>query len=110
MTAPTYGLTSAQADCARVIAAMTDFLGNSPTYDEIAAELCLSHSKSGVHRLVNDLIERGWIEVCHTERAPRWWPISGPRRALRLTRSPPPFPMCAIAITEAGREYLEQAA
>ena len=108
MTAPVYGLTPAQADCARVIAAMTDFLGNSPSYDEIAAELSLA-SAAGVHRLVHGLIDRGWIE----------WPFSPtlvparfslPRRGLKLTRSPPPFPMCAIAITEAGRAYLEKVA
>lgn len=98
MTAPLYGLTPAQADCARVIAAMTDFEGNSPSFREIGAELSLA-GESGVYRLVHQLIERGWIE-----RPPKY--AIG---ALRLTRSPPPFDGNPITITEAGREYLRAA-
>lgn len=119
MNATIYGLTPAQADCARVIGALTSFEGKSPSYAEIAAELCVSHSKSGVHRLVHGLIERGWIVPRDLKRAARDWlavyprfvlSIPNQRRGLRLTRSPPPFDYSAIAITEAGREYLEQAA
>ena len=95
MTAPIYGLTPAMADCARVIAAMTDFDGNSPRFAEIAHEL--GTSTGGVHRLVICLIERGWVKPYE----PRI------KQPLRLTRSPPPFDYSAIAITEAGREYLE---
>ena len=118
MTAPVYGLTPSQADCARVIAALTSFEGKSPSYDEIAAELCLS-GRPRVHWLVHQLIDRGWIEERHTEQAvrdwlavyPRWMgPIRNARRGLRLTRSPPPFNGDPIAITEAGQEYLEAAA
>lgn len=98
MNGHVYGLTSTQADCGRVIAAMTDFLGNSPSYDEIAAEMNLH--KGYVHRTVERLIERGWII------RPPCFAI----RALRLTRSPPPFNGNPITITKAGRAYLEQAA
>jgi len=98
VTTPIYGLTPAQADCARVIAAMTTFEGNSPTYEEIAAELSLA-DKSGAHRLVMGLNDRGWIEP---------YP-NGAIRAIRLTRSPPPFNGNPITITEAGREYLRAA-
>ena len=103
--APIYGLTPAQADCARVIAAMTDFLGNSPTYAEIAAELGLTN-RSRAHDLVHCLVERGWVERRFSKRRPLFksW------RALRLTRSPPPFDYGAIDITEAGQDYLEAAA
>ena len=97
MTVHVYGLTPGQADCARVIAALTDFDGNSPSFAEIGAELGVAN-KSGVHRLVQSLIERGWLEP-YTSQA---------KRVLRLTRSPPPFDGRAIAITEAGRQYLEQ--
>lgn len=108
MTAPIYGLTSAQADCARVIHALTDFLGNSPSYAEAGVELGLA-SVSGVHRLVHGLIERGWIEA--GPKASRFSVFDIRRkRSLRLTRSPPPFNGSAVAITEAGRAYLEQAA
>lgn len=100
MTAPVYGLTPSQADCARVIHALTDFLGNSPSFVEIAAELCLSTGRSGVHRMVHALVDRGWIVPFE----PRT------KRALRLTRSPPPFNYSASAITEAGQAYLDQAA
>ena len=105
MTAPIFGLTPAQADCAMVIAALLDFEGNSPTYAEIAAELCLA-SKGRAHRLVQSLKERGWIEPRFSRRRPLFkaW------RALRLTRSPPPFNGNPIGITEAGRAYAENAA
>ena len=106
MTPPIYGLTPAQADCARVIAALTSFEGNSPTYQEIADELGLVNSRSGIHRLVNGLIERGWIERRFSKRRP----LFNAGRALRLTRSPPPFDYSAIALTKAGREYAEKAA
>ena len=96
MTAPIYGLTPAQADCARVIGALTSFEGKSPSYAEIAEEMCVSHSKGGVHRLVHGLINRGWI-------AP--YPKAA-NRALSLSRSPPPFNGNPIAITDAGRKYL----
>ena len=119
MTAPIYGLTPAMADCARVIAALTDFEGNSPSYEEIAAELCVCN-KSRVYTLVQALIERGWIETRDPDLAsakwalyfnpPRAFPIPAPHRGLKLTRSPPPFDYSAIAITEAGRAYLEKAA
>ena len=99
MSAPVYGLTPSQADCARVIAALTDFEGKSPSYDEITVELGF-RNKGQVHRTVERLIERGWI------KPPPKYAI----RALRLTRSPPPFSYSAIAITEAGREYLEDVA
>ena len=98
MTTPIYGLTPAQADCARVIAALTTFEGNSPSYKKIAAELGIYQSQAC--GLVGRLIDRGWIA-----RPARFaW------RALRLTRSPPPFDYGAIDVTEAGRAYLEQAA
>jgi len=100
MTVPVYGLTPAQTDCARVIGALTDFDGRSPTYDELRAELCLT-SKGRVYILVQALVERGWVKLPPYSLAPR---------ALRLTRSPPPFNGNPIAITEAGRAYLEQAA
>lgn len=98
MTAPVYGLTPSQADCARVIGALTDFEGNSPTLAEIAAELGVT--RSNVIELAAQLLDRGWI-------APR---TPWARRTLKLTRSPPPFDYSAIAITEAGRAYLENAA
>ncbi|KKL11187.1 hypothetical protein LCGC14_2548310 [marine sediment metagenome] len=105
MTAPIYGLTPAQADCARVIHALTDFEGKSPSYDEISDEMCI-YSKGRVWILVQALIERGWI-------APTGFrpPFAAPRapRALHLTRSPPPFNGNPIAITEAGCAYLEDA-
>jgi len=96
VTAPVYGLTPGQADCARVIAALTDFEGDSPSFAEIAREL--GCSKSEAVRLVICLIERGWIE-----RPPKY-----AMGALRLTRSPPPFDGRAVDITEAGRLYLEK--
>jgi len=96
MTGHIYGLTSGQADCARVIAAMTDFLGNSPSNREIAAELGIT--LQAVYPPTKGPTERGWL----VPRAP--WA----HRALRLTRSPPPFDGRAVAITEAGRLYLEK--
>lgn len=103
-----YGLTPSQADCARVIAALTDFLGNSPSYAEIAAELSLQN-KSGAHRLVHGLIERGWIKPWLKANRFSVFDIRR-KRSLRLTRSPPPFNGNPITITEAGREYLEKTA
>ena len=99
LSPPVYGLTPSQADCARVIAALTDFEGTSPSFAEIAAELGIAN-KSGVHRLVHQLIERGWIDP---------YELQG-KRALRLTRPPPPFNGNPITITKAGRAYLEDAA
>ena len=103
-----YGLTPGMADCARVIAALTSFDGRSPSYTEIAAELGLQ-STGGVARLVQGLIKRGWIKP--GPRAQRFSVITPrPACSVNLTRSPPPFDYSPIAITEAGREYLEQAA
>ena len=100
MTAPIYGLTPAQADCARVIGALTDFDGRSPSYKELRDELCLA-STGRVYVIVQALVERGWVKLPPYSLAPR---------ALRLTRSPPSFNGNPIAITEAGREYLDKAA
>ena len=82
-----------------MIAALTDFEGRGPSFTEISDEMCIS-SKGRVWVLVEALIERGWI------KRPPW----GASRALHLTRSPPPFNGNPIAITEAGRAYLEKAA
>ena len=80
-------LTHAQADCARVIAALTSFLGNSPSFEEIRVELCVSN-RSRVHTLVQALIERGWIR--HRLRAMTYTGaiIPRPARSLRLTNHP----------------------
>ena len=99
MTAPVFGLTPAQADCARVIAALTSFEGKGPSFAEVSDEMCI-HSKGRVWVLVQALIERGWIKR----------PYFNATRALRLTRSPPPFDYGAIDVTDAGRAYLDKAA
>jgi repressor LexA len=53
------GLTQRQADCLRVIRE-TSIDGVSPTFDDIAKALGIS-SKSGVSRLVDALVERGYL-------------------------------------------------
>ncbi|MFG1461767.1 helix-turn-helix domain-containing protein [Xanthobacter sp. DSM 24535] len=69
-------MTPKQRDALRVISTAIASDGCSPTYDQIAAALGL-RNKSGVHRLVNGLIERGLLER-ETETGVR-------RRVLRLT-------------------------
>ena len=91
-----YSLTPAMADCARVIAELTALEGRPPSYDQIAAELCLN--KSRVKDLVYALEERGWLER-------RGWD-----RCWHLTREPPPLDVTPVEVTEAGRAHLEAAA
>lgn len=58
------GLTPAQS---RVLSFVDDFLseqGHSPSYAEIM-KACDLHSSSGVHRLVNGLVERGAMKRLH---------------------------------------------
>lgn len=69
-------MTPKQRDTLRFIGTTIASDGCSPTYDQIAAALGL-RNKSGVHRLVNGLIERGLLER-ETETGVR-------RRVLRLT-------------------------
>jgi hypothetical protein len=58
--APRVGLTHKQAACLTVIRTRVTADGIAPTYEEPMAELGL-RSKSGVHRLVTGLAERGHI-------------------------------------------------
>lgn len=54
------GLTPRQADCLRVIRERLAQSGVPPTYDEMCLTLGMA-SKSGVHRLVEALVERGHL-------------------------------------------------
>lgn len=54
------GLTPRQADCLRVIRERLAQSGVPPTYDEMCVTLGIA-SKSGVHRLVDALVERGHL-------------------------------------------------
>ena len=95
MTGPVYGLTALQADCARVIAELTASAGRSPSLAEIAVEL--DTTTPNVHRLVACLNARGWIEPYAPQA----------KRALKLTRQPPPLAPYDIALTPTGRRYVE---
>ena len=53
-------LTPKQRRAYDFIAAEIRATGTAPTYDQIAAALQIT-SKSGVHRMVNALVERGWL-------------------------------------------------
>jgi repressor LexA len=54
------GLTHKQRDCLSFIQSYTDEHGASPSFEEMKAGLGLK-SKSGVHRLLTALIERGHL-------------------------------------------------
>jgi hypothetical protein len=74
------GLTERQLDVLRYL---TDYIAKhqiSPTYDEICHAMGL-HSKSGVHRLLNGLVQRGCIAV-----------LPGKWRSIELLASPPAAP------------------
>ncbi|MFG1410307.1 MarR family transcriptional regulator [Xanthobacter sp. VTT E-85241] len=84
-------MTPKQRDALRFIGAAIASDGCSPTYDQIAAALGL-RNKSGVHRLVNGLIERGLLER----------ETAGVRRqALRLTELAKRLDRVAIEIDQA---------
>jgi SOS-response transcriptional repressor LexA len=59
MTISTAGLTPKQAELYRFLDAR-DRAGQTPSYDEMAAHLGI-RSKSGIHRLIDELEERGRI-------------------------------------------------
>lgn len=73
-----YGLTPAQRDCLLVIQELTD-QGQSPSLEEIKAELCLSN-RGAAHRILLGLRERGWIE----------WEPKRPRTIVLYRRIPFP--------------------
>lgn len=79
------GLTRGQLYCLHVIEELIAANGYSPTLDEIRVEMDL-HSKSGPHRLVAALEERGWIR-----RLPHR------ARSIAILRDPPPLPALGIA-------------
>lgn len=54
------GLTARQGDCLSFMRSYRIKHGHMPSYTEIAASLNF-RSKSGVHRLMNGLVERGAI-------------------------------------------------
>jgi len=56
------GLTPRQHECLSFISEYTKSAGFSPSYDEIKAALGLA-SKSGVHRLIHGLKQRGFIGI-----------------------------------------------
>jgi repressor LexA len=56
-----YGMTRRMRDCLDYIEACHQDSGVSPSYDEIKNHLNL-RSKSGVHRLINSLEDRGLIK------------------------------------------------
>ena len=55
-----YGLTTRATELLAVIREWRTLHGATPTYDQMAAEVGLN-SKSGVHRLVKQLVERGLV-------------------------------------------------
>lgn len=59
-----FGMTPMQARCLEVIRTGIQDCGVPPSYDEISAALGL-HGKSGVARLVNGLVERGYVKKMH---------------------------------------------
>lgn len=84
------GLTTRQRDCLGVIAQLTANRGVAPSFKEIGDALGLA-SKSGVHRLIHGLAERGHIHF-HPER----------KRSIALARNgmPIPFDDMAAAVAE----------
>lgn len=63
------GLTKHQAECLGAIIQLTTAEGVTPTYDELKEHLGLA-SKSGVHRLITALEERGYLHrLPHCARA-----------------------------------------
>jgi repressor LexA len=60
------GLTRKMKDCKEFITVYTAMHGMSPTFDEIKDNMGLK-SKSGVHRLLKSLEERG-----HVLLSPKW--------------------------------------
>jgi repressor LexA len=70
---PVSGLTKRQYEAFRFIKNYSKQTGFSPSYHEIAEALNL-HSKSGVHRVIHELAERGLISI-----------LPGHSRSIRLT-------------------------
>ena len=83
-------LTKNLMDAMRIIQEIMDKTGVAPTRDELARELGLV-AKSGAHRLVNALIERGYLE-----RLPKR------ARALRILVRVPPAPEFEFTLTPEG--------
>jgi len=71
------GLTQHQLECLKFICDFIDRNGYSPSFIEIAQALSLK-SKSGVNRLVNGLVSRGFIRA-----------LPGKARSIEVLRRPP---------------------
>ena len=67
------GLTKQQSTAYRFIKSYSEETGFSPSYHEIGTALNL-RSKSGVHRVIHELAERGLISI-----------LPGHSRSIRLT-------------------------
>lgn len=70
------GLTPKQKECLDFIRAYIEERGASPSYDEIKGGMGL-RSKSGVHRMVHGLVERGHlvIEASHARTIQLHYPL-----------------------------------
>lgn len=60
---PGIGLTLMQAECLKFVREYLAVEGHSPSYQQISDGIGL-HSKSGVHRLIHALVERGRLVTC----------------------------------------------
>ena len=56
------GLTPRQAECPEVIRSFIESNAYSPSFEEIRVALGLGQ-RSGVHRIVHLLVDRGWITM-----------------------------------------------
>jgi DNA-binding MarR family transcriptional regulator len=71
-----HGLTPRQLECMKFISSYVDQNGHAPTMNQIAAALGLK-SRSGAHRIIESLIERGWLAR-----------VNGLHRSLAVIRKP----------------------